>query len=191
MTHRKKVLQRRSKLNKRRLDLIVCTSAPRWRAAVRIAVRDSLERFSEVTIRLLEVEELARATQTVQTSPGAVLALEVGEENSHAVERWLKNARPEGVPVVGLLSMSNPQPDIVSNQERLQRTAILAALIREAGAVWTLDSPLEISDLLRIVLRQGYRESHPFSDLQGLAVEIWHSLPWQSTRPPLRLIREV
>jgi hypothetical protein len=187
MNHRREVRQRRSRLPRSRIDLIVCNSAPRWRAAVRIAVQDAVERFPEMTLRLLEVEELAQVSQALQTSPGAILALEIGEENCRVVERWLREPRPENAPVVGLLSISNPPSDLLSSQEHLQRTATLAVLIREAGAIWTIESPLEVSDLLEIVLRRACLASRPFSDFQQIAEDIWHSLPWQSTRTPLRL----
>lgn len=172
------------------IDLIVCSSAPRWRASVRIAVKDSLGRWPALTIRLLEVEELAQITPALQSSAGAVLGLEAGEENLRVVQSWMRDFRRQDVPVVGLLSMSAPPTDMFSGEAHHQRLAALATLIREAGAVWTLNSPLEAMDLLKIARRHHERMARQYSDCQRGAADIWRLLPWQSTRCPLRLTTE-
>ncbi|MEX2170695.1 MAG: hypothetical protein WD851_15370 [Pirellulales bacterium] len=169
------------------IDLIVCSSAPRWTAAVRTALLAATPKLPQLVFRLHEVEELAQVSRVLELTPRALVGLEVGEENLRGCLKWLTWARRQLVPVVGLLSIAPSPGDVNAAEHHRQRTETLAALVREAGAVWTLASPLQAADLLEIAARHGQQlTATPLSN-HALSTEIWRSLPWQSARGPLRL----
>lgn len=169
------------------IDLIVCSSAARWSAAVRIAISAATRRWPRFVFRLHEVEELAHVSRELELASCGIVGLEVGEENLRGCLRWLTSDPAQLVPVVGLLSIPPSPADVYAAEQRNQRAETLATLVREAGAVWVLSSPLAAADLLEIAARNALARpaAPPFA--HALSDDIWRSLPWQSSRGPLRL----
>jgi hypothetical protein len=115
------------------------------------------------------------------------VGLEIGEENVRGCLPWLSAARSADVPVVALLSVASCPADVYAAERHRERAETLETVVREAGAVWTLTSPLEISQLLEIAVRRGQSATSTLTFAHSLSDDIWRSLPWHSPRTPLRL----
>ena len=175
------------RLGRTPIDLIVCSSATRWSAAVRIAISAAARRWPQFVFRLHEVEELAHVSRELELASGGIVGLEIGEENLRGCLSWLTSTQEPPVPVVGLLSIAPSPADVYAAEQHDRRAETLATLVREAGAVWTLSSPLETADLLEVAARNCLARPATPPVAHALSGEIWRSLPWQSSRGPLRL----
>lgn len=176
-----------ARLQRTPIDLIVCSSSPRWTAAVRTKLLFATRRWPQLVFRLNEVEELARMSRELELIPNALVGLEVGEENLRGCLKWLTWARRQSVPVIGLLTVAPVPSDVHAAERHRDRAETLAALIHEAGAVATLASPLQAAELVEFAARHGQKLTAPPPSNHALSDEIWRSLPWQSARGPLRL----
>lgn len=172
------------------IDLIVCSSSGKWTAALRTAMADAIAKWSQFVIRLQEVEDFGQLDAALCEESWAVVGVELGEENLRSFLDWAANRRSDA-PVVGLLSIPPTPWDEHAAERRRERCTALAALVREAGAVWTLDSPLEVLELLEIAARYGQTLTSRPATAPALDTAIWRTLPWQSNRAPLRLTRDI
>jgi hypothetical protein len=169
------------------VDLIVCSSTPLWHAAVRNALLEVARRTPQLAVRLLEVEEFADLLLKLELAPNAVIGLEIGNENLRGCLRWLATARASNAPVVGLLSLPPCPTDIHRAAQHRHDSETIETVVREAGAVWTLRSPLEATQIVEIAVRRTFSCAPKRPSNRALSDEIWRSLPWHSPRPPLRL----
>jgi len=153
-----------------------------------MALTIASRRWSHHLLRFHEVEDLSELDEILRNYGEAVVGVEIGEENLRAFLPWIarRNGKP---PVVGLLSLPPAPADVFASEQHRAREVTLDTIVREAGALWTLHSPLEAMDLLEIAVRQGLVVSNQPAAALVLDRAIWQSLPWQSTRAPLRLTR--
>lgn len=169
------------------IDLIVCSSSPRWNAALKVAICDATARRPEFVFRLHEVEELAQVSQQLESFPRSVVGIEVGEENLRICLQWLAKTPLLHTPVIGLLSLPPEPMDVYEARKHRQRAETLQTVVREAGAAWAVSSPQETGQMLEIAARRAQCSQPQHPSYQALSSDLWHLLPWHSPRPPLRL----
>ena len=165
---------------------IVCESAGRWSAALRVAIARQATKLGELagSPQIDVVRTLAELDAAMREQSPALALVEVRSDNLAAVLELLAKSWRRNVRLAALLdSELGLQPSAGSSQSPDRPFAADALL--EAGALAVIDSPRQISMLLNLAecqsLAGGRKVESADSDdsLAAIVDRAWAALPWQ------------
>jgi hypothetical protein len=139
--------------------LIICERTPRWLAAWRRALPATRWTWLSSAISLAQCENQLRE------HPGSVAAVSVDAENFAVVLTTLHRWQNE-FPQVRALALCTAD---------IAREPTAVALLREAGALLTIDRAQQLPAAARLVQRHFRRN---VAQQQSLPVTVWQRIPW-------------
>lgn len=161
---------------------IVCETAGRWAAALRLAVARWQCAGADCVVlpRIHEVRSLADLEMGIKASSNAVGFVEVSNDNLALIlEIFAKNARRNSRCVALLDSESSWQANSETPQP-VNRESV-ADVLMEAGALCVVNSPRQIGSAIAIVTQYctvRAAMAAPDGD-ESIAERAWASVPWQ------------
>lgn len=145
---------------------IVCERAPRWSAALRMALA-----AEDAAARLVEIRMLSELDGAIDGRPHTVAAIEVHAVNFAAVLNWLPAARTRHATASFAALIDGSFAGVADGT--------IAALF-EAGAQAVAASSRRLEAVLALG-RKHRQLSASFSRGSTVLDEVWASLPWQGS----------
>jgi hypothetical protein len=132
---------------------------------------------------LVETRNLADAAAALETATDSFIAVEVRPQNLGEILPWLAKLN-ERYPQVRLVALAEPSfngPLDLDSDRNARPFDLVAAALREAGALHVAHSPRSLGPVLQIAQRhfQSQMSQNAAANLSPIE-RVWDSLPWQA-----------